>query len=115
MVDYAKVLKGQGSTLEGGRSGGSVRSDQDKRNHRRIQAPRERAKAWNAAHSGDGETEEAAEEAPAEEAPAEETAAEETATSETDAAGDEKGCPICSTMNAADAGTCGACGYTFTE
>ena len=73
------------------------------------------AKAWNEAHSGDGETEETAEEAPAEEAPAEEAAAEETATSETDAAGDEKGCPICSTMNAADAGTCGACGYTFTE
>ena len=52
MVDYAKVLKGQGSTLEGGRSGGSVRSDQDKRNHRRIQEPRERAKAWNEAGGG---------------------------------------------------------------
>ena len=57
------------------------------------------AKAWNEAH---GETEEE-EAAPAEEAPAEE------------ASGEEKACPICSTVNAADAGTCNACGYTFTE
>ena len=57
------------------------------------------AKAWNEAH---GETEEE-EAAPAEEAPAEE------------ASGEEKTCPICSTVNAADAGTCNACGYTFTE
>ncbi len=63
------------------------------------------AKAWNEAHSDGEEAEEASEEAPAEEA----------GTPEAEAAGDEKACPICSTLNAADAGTCSACGYTFTE
>ena len=80
------------------------------------------AKAWN---EKDEAAEEASEEAPAEEAAAEEAPAEE-ATEEApaeeapteeppaeDAAADEKACMICSTMNAADAGVCSACGYTF--
>ena len=80
------------------------------------------AKAWN---EKDEAAEEASEEAPAEEAAAEEAPAEE-ATEEApadeapteeppaeDAAADEKACMICSTMNAADASVCSACGYTF--
>jgi len=65
------------------------------------------AKAWNEANGGDAEeaaTEEAAEEAPAEEAPAEEAEVVE-----------EKACPICGTMNAADSDKCMACDYDFTQ
>ena len=61
------------------------------------------AKAWNEANSG-GDEEASAEEAPAEEAPAEEAAPVE-----------EKACPICGTMNAADNDKCMACDYDFTQ
>ena len=61
------------------------------------------AKAWNEANSG-GDEEASAEEAPAEEAPAEEAAPAE-----------EKACPICGTMNAADHDKCMACDYDFTQ
>ena len=76
------------------------------------------AKAWNEKDGSSDEGEEVAEEAPAEEA-VEEAPAEaevEEAPSEApseDAAADEKACMICSTMNAADASVCSACGYTF--
>ena len=62
------------------------------------------AKGWNAAHGeaeDEGETES---EAPAED-PSPET---------TDAA-EEKACPICGTMNVADAANCMACDYDFTQ
>ncbi|MEL0182688.1 MAG: hypothetical protein VW872_06405, partial [Candidatus Poseidoniales archaeon] len=59
------------------------------------------AKAWNEANGEGGEeaSEEAAEDAPAEEAEAVE----------------EKACPICGTMNAADNDKCMACDYDFTQ
>jgi len=63
------------------------------------------AKAWNEANGEGGEeaTEAAADEA-AEEAPAEEAEAVE-----------EKACPICGTMNAAENDNCMACDYDFTQ
>ena len=68
------------------------------------------AKAWNEANGEAGEesTEEAAEES-AEEAPAEDAPAEEAEAVE------EKACPICGTMNAADNDKCMACDYDFTQ
>tara|TARA_B100000683_G_scaffold193946_1_gene187013 strand:- start:14832 stop:17642 length:2811 start_codon:yes stop_codon:yes gene_type:complete len=68
------------------------------------------AKAWNEANGEGGEeaTEEAAEESP-EEAPAEDAPAEEAEAVE------EKACPICGTMNAADNDNCMACDYAFTQ
>ncbi len=68
------------------------------------------AKAWNEANGEGGEeaseeaAEESTEEAPAEDAPAEEAEAVE-----------EKACPICGTMNAADNDKCMACDYDFTQ
>ena len=69
------------------------------------------AKAWNETNGGETEeaaeeaaTEEASDEAPAEEAPAEDAGAVE-----------EKACPICGTMNAADSDKCMACDYDFTQ
>lgn len=56
------------------------------------------------------------EEEPTEEAPVEETESVEDATveeTESEDAAESKSCPICSTSNNADAGTCTACGYTF--
>ena len=56
------------------------------------------------------------EEEPVEEAPVEETeSVEEAPVEETESedAAESKSCPICSTSNNADAGTCTACGYTF--
>ena len=56
------------------------------------------------------------EEEPAEDAPVEENeSVEEAAVEETESedAAESKSCPICSTSNNADAGTCTACGYTF--
>jgi ribosomal protein L12E/L44/L45/RPP1/RPP2 len=66
------------------------------------------ATAWNEANgtSDDGDAS-ADDDAPAEEEPAEAVAEASEA--------DEKACPICSTMVATGAATCGACGYTFTE
>jgi len=63
------------------------------------------AKAWNEANGEGGEeaTEAAADES-AEEAPAEEAEAVE-----------EKACPICGTMNAAENDNCMACDYDFTQ
>ena len=60
------------------------------------------AKGWNTAH-GDGEATEEAD-APAEEAA---PAAEEST--------EEKPCPICGTLNAADGSNCMACDYDFTQ
>ena len=60
------------------------------------------AKGWNAAHGGDGATEEA------------ETSAEEEAPADVES-GEEKACTICGTMNAADASKCMACDYDFTQ
>ena len=56
------------------------------------------AKGWNEANGA------ATEEAPSEEAPGEDTEAVE-----------EKACPICGTMNAADSDNCMACDYDFTQ
>jgi hypothetical protein len=50
---------------------------------------------------------EASEEESAEEVPSEDGGTEAEESSE------PKSCPICSTSNDADAGTCSACGYTF--
>jgi uncharacterized repeat protein (TIGR01451 family) len=52
--------------------------------------------------AGDASEEESAEETPSEDG---ESEAEESS--------EPKSCPICSTSNGADAGTCSACGYTF--
>ena len=73
------------------------------------------AAAWNEANGAAEEAEEApAEEAPAEEAPAEEAPTEE-APAEEAASAEEKACPICGTMNAADNDNCVACDYDFTQ
>ena len=60
------------------------------------------AKGWNAAHGDDGAVEEA------------ETPAEEEAPAAAESV-EEKACPICGTMNAADASNCMACDYDFTQ
>ena len=62
------------------------------------------AKGWNAAHGEADDEGESEAEAPAED-PSPETA---------DAA-EEKACPICGTMNVADAANCMACDYDFTQ
>ena len=62
------------------------------------------AKAWNDANGGETAEEEVTEAAPAEEAPAEQAEGVE-----------EKACPICGTMNAADSDKCMACDYDFTQ
>ena len=68
------------------------------------------AKAWNEANGEGGEeATEAAAEASPEEAPAEDAPAEEAEAVE------EKACPICGTMNAAENDNCMACDYDFTQ
>jgi hypothetical protein len=70
------------------------------------------AEAWNSEKDGNSaeeetaeeSTEESTEESPVEE-PAEDAAEEQTA--------EQKACPICNTMNDADAKTCAVCSFTF--
>ena len=68
------------------------------------------------ASANDAPAEEASEDASEEPAGDEATESEATAEEAPATEGaEEKACMICSTMNAADATVCTACGYTFTE
>ena len=94
----------------------AVNFDHDDNGYLKKAELEDAAKAWVEGQSNDEESE-SADESPAEEATVDESANAEEATEEEAANAEEssegKACPICSTMNHADAETCISCGYTY--
>ena len=83
----------------------AVNFDHDDNGYLKKAELEDAAKAWVEGQSNDEESESA------DESPAEEATEEEAANAEESSEG--KACPICSTMNHADAETCISCGYTY--